>query len=542
MVDQQQLLDLLEYLLSKYNTSFVGTVSSAGTGKTLYVDIGGTLIQATSLNVDAPGEVAVIADSSGNFYCFKVGGVNLKRNRVITSRKFKYIEKDITELDVAILYAIKEEKSYAVDFINPTWEIQTRPIEENNFNEFQYICVPVAEGDRGEYPNSNTCLQFAQNYWQDQVEEIELDYQNQLAQYEQRMVLHEQDLQFLPSSISSYYTATSGSPVDSPSVTIEPLLVTSRDGQVITVVADTRYSSAQAYPDGSGGFVFGIPLFILNIMGDIRQRKSRILDVEEGYVVPPTRDPNPPLPEAIEPSKTAFSIYCKTTLKAEPVKLIEINEKEFFEATLVASKNNIVPILKLGRAKLNELQTDGMGGSCGGGEPSSYWTVTDLESWYKLQFFDQLPQNNSSSTVYPSYPSLSQFLSENYQSWRFSSLSLYPSISGNVCFLGQQYLSISNYKDRYKSIINYQTKTNVNTKLLEAELKNLENNGITYRIDTEDVSPSVIEVLNPILVNLKLLSSKPENNICKKRVLKSVPVQFNLPSGTVFCLVKPYIK
>lgn len=525
MVDQQQLLDLLEYLLSKYNTSFVGTVSSAGVGKTLYVDVGGSIIPATSLNVDAPGEVAVIANSTGGFYCFKVGEVNLKRNRTITSRKFKYIEKDITELDVAILYAIKEEKSYAVDFINPTWEIQTRslPGEESNFTRYQHICVPVAEGDRGEYPNSTYCLQQAEEYWQTTFVEP----------YNTRMTQHQADVTNLPTQIDYYISITHTEPYSANDiyhlidyVTLPPLIIYWQDESRI-IVPGTRYYRPGFFGDFTGQGVYNL----------IYEAATRIWEVERGDVKSP-----PPSPVVLESSKIALSIYCKTALKTEPVKLIEINEKEFFEAILVASKNNVVPILKLGRAKLNELQTDGMGGSCGGGEPSTYWTVTDLESWYELQFFDQLPQNNYSNTTYPSSPNLSPTLSENYQSWRFNSLNLYPSVLGDVCSLGQEHLNISDYKNKYKSVVNYQTKTNVNTKLLEAELKNLENNGIPYRIDTEDVSPSVIEVLNPTLVNLKLLSSKPENNICKKRVLKSVPVQFNLPSGTVFCLVKPYIK
>jgi hypothetical protein len=545
VADEQQLLDLLQYLLDKYNTSFVGSVSSAGTGKTLYVNVGnGTVIPAISLNVTAPGEVGVVADSTGKFYCFKTNTSNLSRSRTITARRFNYEKKEtIVKLDAAILYALRETKTSPVNFVNPTW-IMTGNLTTG------YVCTPRPEGDKGQYPTLGVCLASAEIYRQIASDIIDSTYANALLDWERAVAAREDALNNIPVWHATYLAVTSDSPGNFDYYIFNPIAVTAATygrGPARTVVAEesTRYKNYIFIPGSPTPTVESASILILYTRIFIENSGPDL-----GPPPPPVRAANPPANTFTNASNKALSFYLKKDLNTDPIKLVELNEEEAFEAILVKTDTAVSAFIKTGRSKLHEFLADaggsdvsggGTGDSGGGGisEPGT-WTVADRNSWYKITNYNETA--NSIEYVYSTGPTWSQLLTNNYQAWRYSHYDIYPLFVGDVCLLGTEYLSFSTAKDKYKSIAKYQNLSNSYTpkKQVDIELLNDLVNQDSFNTSGGVYSASI----NSSDISFKLIANNTvaDAGVCNRRLILQDRSILTTSSNPAFVIIKGFIK
>ncbi|HEY9597777.1 MAG TPA: hypothetical protein V6D33_08920 [Cyanophyceae cyanobacterium] len=441
-------------------------------------------------------------------------------------------------LDAAILYAVRETKGASVEFINPTWEM-------TGTSDQGYICTPQSKGDRGEYPSESQCLFFANQYRQEYIDFIDESYEIAYSNWLDAMSQRDRAYATIETVLPQYLNGTSVEPNSPNRDRFVPVVQyanqADQSGRLIALVPEYRYSLSFDEPDFNGE---GGDFRMSSYNSDLRSSLRIILDTEDenGNPLPaPVRPPDPPFPTANPASSTALSFYFKRSFKADPIKIIEINEMESFEAILFADKTSVVPILKLGREKNNEFVTE-PGDTSSSGAGDSYWIVIDQEAWHQISVFYDV--DDVDVFLYGSSIDFRDSFADNYQLWRVSNYLLYPSVPQNqYCQTGKDYLLSQDNETRYKKVADYQSLTNFKTSValsasdfLWVAKPSIE--GKTYNFDS-----LLMDIFNPgqVTFNLTQYKAKTIDGDCSMSVVSSTSKIMNFPESTVFYLVKSYV-
>lgn len=524
-----------EYLIRKLVKIFQYKQNQLLKGKLLSSAIPNTLVdvqtkigikRALNLNItNATDDCLVTKDIDSNeLVVFSLPKSNNTRNIEIINRKQKSIKKEGYTLDTAILYAIKETKSSPVNFINPTWDL--------GGDSTGYICIPRPEGDRGEYPDEATCMQQANEYWQELVDNLDEQYSANYAFWENAIVTRNNAIDTFPLALANYLNNTTESPQAPNDTYFPPVIVTWNsysNGSNVTIIAwpsprycDNNELTSFVAAGYNQALFFNRARFIENSTIDLQAPS------------PPVRQDNPPVPTSTTASNKALSFYYKSSSKSDPIKLLEINELEAFEAIVVKNTTTEVPIIKIGRAKETIYEPD-LGSSSSNGQYEYYWVVNDLESWYKMIFCNITNLDQNTEYYYEDFIESNL---DNYQSWRYQDFYIYPFIpTDQPCKTGINYISQIDLEDKYKSVANYQSLSNfTNNKLVNIET--VMSVGNTYNFNCEELS-----VLNTSNYNIRITDYKikENSNVCNKTKQSSLSKNIVLPNNLVFVLFKPFV-